>query len=170
MKPKDFWDAFVPDQSPGEFMCQFLSRNPQRCAERYVARLPGVYGVVCKGSWRETFDEREHPTRAEIAAALTTYLDENRAEWEAALEEKAVRDAANRERAVQEAAEQEQAEKERAAQEAIEREQATQEAPPDPPPVSTGEPVSENEEGETPASQEDDSGGAEQTASPGPTP
>ena len=114
MTPQDFWRLYVPDTSPGQFMCQYHSRNPARCVERYVTRLPGMYGVMRQGTWRETFDAPVQCTRDIVKVALIAYLDETRPAWEAALAEQAQREQEEHERAAREA-------EERAAREAEER-------------------------------------------------
>ena len=116
MESHEIWMRFAAGQTPAEFMCQYQSRNPRRCAERYVSRLPGFYGLLRQRTWRDTFSQAAPPTREQVIGGLTAYLEETRAEWEAALAEKTEREQADWEAAERERTEREQAEWERAQQ------------------------------------------------------
>jgi hypothetical protein len=94
-------------------MSRYQSRNPLRCAERYVARLPQVYGLFRERTWRATFRQTFPPRRDEIIVGLAAYLEETRGEWEAALAEKSEREQADWEQTERERIDREQAEWER---------------------------------------------------------
>jgi len=98
-------------------MCACRSRDAAGCAERFVMRLPGIYGVVRRGSWRHTFTAPEQFTREIVSNALAAYLDETQDAWQSALEEQELREAIEAEQA-----ERERAERQRLEQEAAERE------------------------------------------------
>ena len=142
MNAKNIWERYAGGQTPGEFMCQAHTRNPERAIERFISRLPGIYGIVRQASWRETFDEPRQFARDEVRASLLVHLEETREEWEAALCEKLERDRVERE----------QAERDRAAAEAKRREEeaareleapAEDTAPPQAPPTTPGDGLSD---------------------------
>lgn len=122
MTPQEFWTAYAGEIMPGDFMCRYQSRNPRRCAERYVSRLPAFLGVARRSTtWQETFAAYRQHDREEVVAGLTAYLEETRATWESALD---TRDA--QERIEREQTEWEQAERERQESEQAEWERAHQ--------------------------------------------
>lgn len=122
MTPQEFWTAYAGEIMPGDFMCRYQSRNPRRCAERYVSRLPAFLGVARRSTtWQETFAAYRQHGREEVIAGLTAYLEETRATWESALD---TRDA--QERIEREQTEWEQAERERQENEQAEWERAHQ--------------------------------------------
>ncbi len=114
MKPREFWKAYAGDVAPADFLCRYQSRDPRRCAERYVSRLPAFLGIARRGSWKATFTAPRQYSRDEVIAGLTAYLEETRPMWEPVV---AARDEQGR-------IECEQAEWERAEQERLEQEQA----------------------------------------------
>ncbi len=152
MESHEIWMRFAAGQTPAEFMCQYQSRNPRRCAERYVSRLPGFYGLLRQRTWRDTFSQAAPPTREQVIGGLTAYLEETRAEWEAALAEKTEREQADWEAAERERTEREQAEWERAQQahvdQALELANAALPSEEMPPPVELSPEELEREEWE----------------------
>lgn len=82
MNTKDFWRTYTGGMQPAELIIQFQSRNPKRCAEHYAARMPGMFGIMRRNTWKESFRAPVQHVREEIASALAAYLDETRAEWE----------------------------------------------------------------------------------------
>ena len=101
MNAKEFWERYVGEYTPAEFMSRYQSRNPRRCAERYVSRLPSMYGIVRQRTWRKTFLAPVQHVRDSVVAGLTAYLEQTRPEWEQALAERAEREQADWERAQQ---------------------------------------------------------------------
>ncbi len=116
MNAKEFWERYVGEYTPAEFMSRYQSRNPRRCAERYVSRLPSMYGIVRQRTWRKTFLAPVQHVRDSVVAGLTAYLEQTRPEWEQALAERAEREQADWEQAERERLEREQADWERAQQ------------------------------------------------------
>jgi len=174
MTPQEFWKAYAGDVAPGDFMCRYQSRNPRRCAERYVSRLSAFLGIARRETWKATFAAPWQHSRDEVIAGLTAHLEETRPEWEPVV---AARDA-------QEPIEREQAEWERAEQQRLEQEQAEWERAHAPEPAAAPAPTlspetePEMEAGpesepsaeiaarvaETPSLQEDSQAGAEDIA------
>lgn len=114
MNAHDFWERYVGEYTPAEFMARYQSRNPRRCAERYVSRLPGMYGIVRQRTWRKTFTAPVQHVREAVVAGLSAYLEQTRPEWEQALAERAEREQAEWEQAERERLEREQRDWERA--------------------------------------------------------
>ncbi|HPO12804.1 MAG TPA: hypothetical protein PLI09_05120 [Candidatus Hydrogenedentes bacterium] len=114
MNAQDFWERYVGEYTPAEFMARYQSRNPRRCAERYVSRLPSMYGIVRQRTWRKTFISSVQHVRESVVAGLTVYLEQTRPEWEQALAERAEREQAEWEQAERERLEREQRDWERA--------------------------------------------------------
>jgi len=86
MDTKEIWACYVPDATPGELMCRFELRNSARCVDRYLEQLGSFYGVVRRGSWRDTFAAARQLTRETVRTALVAHLEETRPEWDAALD------------------------------------------------------------------------------------
>jgi hypothetical protein len=147
MELKTLWERYVGNVTPGEFMCRYQSRNPRRCAERYVSRLPDFLGVLRAATWRKTFLHADQLDRELVTAGLTAYLDETRPEWEAALGQRG-----ERERVEREQTDWEQVERERNEREQAEWERSQQ--PPPAPEPETEAPVVEVVYVEPPAGDE----------------
>ena len=61
MLPQEFWNTYAGGFKPLDFMRLFNSHDPAACAWAYVKERPALYGIVRRGSWRETFAaERQH--------------------------------------------------------------------------------------------------------------
>lgn len=101
-------------------MCACRSRDAAGCAERYVAHLPGIYGVVRRRSWRHTFTAPEQFTREIVSNALAAYLDETQDAWQPALDEQELREAIEAEQAERQRLEEEAAARERTLRESAE--------------------------------------------------
>ena len=114
MTPRELWKAYAGNIAPSDFICRYQSRNPRRCAERYVSRLPVFLGIVRRETWLATFAAPWQYSRDEVIAGLTAHLEETRSAWEPVV---AARDALER-------IEREEAEWERAEQQRLEQEQA----------------------------------------------
>lgn len=84
MNNEDFWQAYVGDVPPGQFMYDYGAREPERCVARHMAKLPDVFGIVRQQSWAEAFAGVQH-TRQEVASALLAHLEASREHWEAAV-------------------------------------------------------------------------------------
>lgn len=94
MKPSEFWDVYAGGFTPLTFMRLFHCENPAACAAAYVSERPALYGIVRRGSWRETFAASVQHTRLEVSTALAAYLEETQGEWRAELEVLLAADAA----------------------------------------------------------------------------
>jgi len=91
MSPAEFWTEYVGSVSPREFLAQARTRRlgtPEELVRDYVARLPAVYGLVLRGTWRNTFSTYPY-SREQVEGALVEYLEETRPDWEPAWTEAA---------------------------------------------------------------------------------
>lgn len=108
MNAQEYWDTYLGAMTPAEFMSAFDDPEPEHCVKVYVRQRPAFFGIVRRGSWRETFRAERQHNRAEVAAGLAAWLEETRGEWEeaaaAAREERAARRAAQEARMAAEAA------------------------------------------------------------------
>jgi len=81
MNPETYWQSYVGDMSPGQFMYDYGSRDPEICVQRHMSRLPSLYGIVRQLSWADAFREDQH-SREEVASALLAHLEDTRELWE----------------------------------------------------------------------------------------
>lgn len=84
----DYWQTFVGDQSPEDFMRAFGSADPELCIARFLEDRGNLYGVVNQGSWDQTFQVLDQHHILSVRVHLQSYLDETRDEWAPALEAK----------------------------------------------------------------------------------
>ena len=82
MKAQEFWDIYLGAMTPAEFMAAFDDPEPEHCVAVYVRQRPAFFGIVRRGSWRETFRAERQFNRTEVAAGLTAWLEETREQWE----------------------------------------------------------------------------------------
>lgn len=87
MEPQDYWQEYVGTDTPLAFMGRYESNNPARCVEKYMARLPHLFGIVRRQSWQATFAQEDQLRAGPVAAGLSAYLEATREEWEPALED-----------------------------------------------------------------------------------
>lgn len=84
MNNQDFWQAYVGDVPPGQFMYDYGAREPERCVARHLAKLPDVFGIVRQLTWSDAFAGAQH-TREQVASALLAHLEDTREHWEQAV-------------------------------------------------------------------------------------
>lgn len=77
----DFWQAYVGDISPLEFMNRMYSPEIDACVEAYVNALPDLFGIVRRQTWKASFEAPTQFRRGEIAAAIAEKLEKSEAEW-----------------------------------------------------------------------------------------
>ena len=87
MTPRDFWNIYAGGFKPLDFMRLFKSQDPAACARAYVTERPSLFGIVRRGTWRDTFAAERQHTRLEVHAGLVAYLEESEAEWRGVIEE-----------------------------------------------------------------------------------
>lgn len=85
MDNEQFWQTYVGDVSTVEFCRRRKGRPIVEFVDNYVARLPHFYGIVLRGTWRETFAALPHLRRDDVSAGLIGYLEARRDEWENAV-------------------------------------------------------------------------------------
>lgn len=85
MDNEQFWKTYVGDVSTVEFCARRRGRPIVEFVDNYVARLPHFYGIVLRGTWRETFATLPHWRRDDVSAGLIGYLEARRDEWENAV-------------------------------------------------------------------------------------
>lgn len=86
LTPADFWKEYVGAIQPREFLARARAKRPgtpEELVQQHAARLPAVFGLVLRGSWRNTFSAYPY-TREQVEGALLEYLEETRCDWEAA--------------------------------------------------------------------------------------
>jgi hypothetical protein len=83
MTPQECWTTYVGDKTPGQFVKEFDTRDPEKCAARFVREQGVVFGIVRHGVWGATFASEEQHTRDTVVALLTSYLEDHRESWEA---------------------------------------------------------------------------------------
>ena len=86
MDNQEYWERYVPDVRPAEFMARFSTRDARECVDEFLAGEGRLYGVVRQGTWRETFAAEHQAHRDEVAAYLSEHLVSTRDEWEPELE------------------------------------------------------------------------------------
>lgn len=86
MTTKEFWQEYVGEQSPEDFMLAFRSHDTRGCVAAYLAERPHFFGIVRRLTWRETFSAEVQHTREMVSGSLVTYLEETRSDWESAVE------------------------------------------------------------------------------------
>ncbi|HNR33333.1 MAG TPA: peptidylprolyl isomerase, partial [Candidatus Hydrogenedentes bacterium] len=82
MTPEAFWKAYVGDRSPREFLERRQGRSLRDFVDSYLSQVPHLYGIVQRGTWRETFAAVPQWRRDEVAVGLLSFLEAHREEWE----------------------------------------------------------------------------------------
>ncbi|MBP8131240.1 MAG: hypothetical protein KA184_16800 [Candidatus Hydrogenedentes bacterium] len=82
MEADAFWKAYVGERAPGDFLERRQGRSLRDFVDSYISQVPHFYGIVQRGTWRETFAATPHWRRDEVAVGLLTYLELHREEWE----------------------------------------------------------------------------------------
>ncbi|MBI2425680.1 MAG: hypothetical protein HYV27_22835 [Candidatus Hydrogenedentes bacterium] len=85
MTPNDFWNEYAGAMNPADFILQFQSRNPRRCAEHHVRAIGSFLGIVHRGSWTKTFAAEYQHLREEVICGITAHLEACRDSWEEAV-------------------------------------------------------------------------------------
>lgn len=83
MTPQECWATYVGEKSPEQFVREFDTRDPEKCAARFVHEQGVVFGIVRHGAWPQTFASEQQYTRDTVVALLTSHLEDHRASWEA---------------------------------------------------------------------------------------
>jgi len=87
MEIQDFWNTYTDNLTPAELVWQFGKGDPAAGVRAFMEHCPGMYGILCRHTWRETFASKEQYNRERIGSALITYLEMNRDEWESQVKE-----------------------------------------------------------------------------------
>jgi len=82
LNPAEIWRMYVGTRTPLEFMNSFHTPEPRDCAEAFVGRLPHVFGVMRRQTWRESFESPMQLGRELVAGAIWSHLEETREDWE----------------------------------------------------------------------------------------
>jgi hypothetical protein len=82
MEIQDFWNTYSGGLAPAELVWRFGKGDPVAGVKAYIQARPAMYGILCKGTWKETFSVHEQFNRERVAAALLTHLEMTRDEWE----------------------------------------------------------------------------------------
>lgn len=84
----DYWQKFVGEESPEDFLRNHGTADPELGVTRFLEDRNHLYGVVNQGQWRDTFETPEQYQRLTVQVYLLSYLEETREEWAPALEAK----------------------------------------------------------------------------------
>lgn len=86
--PADYWEAYLGEKSPVEFMLAAGIDYAERVNEyvrKYMASHPSLYGIPLReGSWRKTFMGYS-PNIDEVTMELVRHLENLREDWEPAV-------------------------------------------------------------------------------------
>lgn len=81
LSPEGFWRAYVGEASPLTFMNRLHSPDPREAATEYVLKLPHLWGIVRRYTWKASFEAPWQFRKEEIIAALAAHLEATEAEW-----------------------------------------------------------------------------------------
>lgn len=84
----DYWQKFVGEESPEDFLRNHGTADPELGVARFLEDRNHLYGVVNQGQWRDTFETPEQYQRLTVQVYLLSYLEETRQDWAPALEAK----------------------------------------------------------------------------------
>ena len=82
MNKADIWKEYVGERTTREFCERRQGRPIVAFVESQVARMPHFYGIVLRGTWRNTFARQPQYRREDVAAGLIGHLEACREEWE----------------------------------------------------------------------------------------
>lgn len=82
MEAETFWKAYVGERTPREFLERRQGRSLRDFVDSYISQIPHFYGIVQRGTWRETLAAAPHWRKEEVAVGLLTYLEMHREDWE----------------------------------------------------------------------------------------
>lgn len=89
LTPEGFWRVYVGEASPLTFMNRLHSPDPQEAAAEYVGKLPHIWGIVRRYTWKSSFEAPWQFRKEEIATALAAHLEATEAEWRPRLDQSA---------------------------------------------------------------------------------
>ncbi|MBI2433084.1 MAG: hypothetical protein HYV26_09460 [Candidatus Hydrogenedentes bacterium] len=82
MTPEQCWYEYVGNELPETFLRRIGGRDPGACVRLFMGRLPHVYGLSLRGTWRRTFAAGEQQPKTLVGNYLVAYLEETREQWE----------------------------------------------------------------------------------------
>ena len=83
MDTKQYWQAYVGEDTPQDFLRKMGARDPEAAVAVHMQRLPSVFGLAQRdSSWVKTFSAPEQPSRSMVNGLLVSYLEETRETWE----------------------------------------------------------------------------------------
>lgn len=88
MTNQDYWNTFVGESTPEDFLRSFGTADPELALERFLEDRGQLYGVVNQQSWEQTFSAPEQFHVWSVRAYLRSYLEDTRDDWAPALEAK----------------------------------------------------------------------------------
>lgn len=87
MEPLEFWNTYVDDTTPADFVWHYGKGNLHTAVGEYLRERPSLFGIIRRGAWRETFRARNQFNREYVASGLTAYLEESEKTWRPLVEE-----------------------------------------------------------------------------------
>lgn len=87
MEPTAFWEIYVQNDAPADFVWNYGKGNLQEAVEEYLRQRPALFGIVRRKSWRETFMAREQYSRQYVRTGLIAYLEDTEEIWRPRVEE-----------------------------------------------------------------------------------
>lgn len=79
--PQDFWKEYVGNLTPSAFLKIAGVYSPYRAVEKHLRKLSTVYGIVRRGTWKETFSQPIQFTFEEVYWGIIAYLKQTESEW-----------------------------------------------------------------------------------------
>ena len=87
MEIQEFWNTYSGGLEPADFVWRFGKGDASSGVQEFIRTRPAMFGILCNSSWKNTFSKPEQYNRERVAAALLTYLELNREDWEGQVEE-----------------------------------------------------------------------------------
>lgn len=87
MEPLHFWNTYVQDVAPADFVWRYGKGDIQVAVEQYLQQRPSVFGIVRKGTWKDTFGAECQLNKQSVYTGLSAYLYETEEEWRSRVEE-----------------------------------------------------------------------------------
>lgn len=81
MEPQEFWNTYVQKIQPADFVWRYGKGDIQAAVEEYLRQRPSLFGIVRRGTWRETFRAAEQFSRQFVYTGLRAFLEETEDDW-----------------------------------------------------------------------------------------
>jgi hypothetical protein len=87
MNTNEMWQAYLGDTTPVSIFERYQTHDAWEAAQRAADDLPDVFGILRRGTWKDSFQQGEQYNRETVAVALWQHLEETREDWEPSLPE-----------------------------------------------------------------------------------